>query len=84
MPTILPITGRLQAKVVKHGLEKKFAKQLRLLADNPRHPSLCLELLEPKVQGVYSFRIDLKYRALFVFRPDQVAIEILVITVHYR
>jgi len=43
-----------------------------------------MELLEPKIHGVYSFRIDRKYRVLFVFRPDRKAIEILSITVHYR
>lgn len=84
MPTILPLSPRNKVIVSSHGLTKKFKKQCALLADNPRHPGLCVELLEPKSHGVYSFRIDKKYRALFVFRPDTNKIEILAVTVHYR
>ena len=84
MPVILPISPRNQTIVSSHGLVKKFQKQCTLLTKNPHHPGLHMELLEPKIHGVYSFRIDRKYRVLFVFRPDRKAIEILSITVHYR
>jgi Txe/YoeB family toxin of Txe-Axe toxin-antitoxin module len=68
----------------KYLLQSKFEKQINLLANNPQHPSLHLELLEPRDYGVYSFRIDRKFRALFIFRPDLKAIEILNITIHYQ
>lgn len=84
MVIILPVSTRILAIVRKHSLQKKFEKQLALLAQNPRHPSLHVELLEPKQHGIYSFRIDRKYRALFFFRPDQHGIEILAVTVHYH
>jgi len=84
MIEILSCSPRIQSFIVKHSLKKKFAKQITLLSENPKHPSLHVELLEPKSQGIYSFRIDRKYRALFFFRPDQQSLEILTLTVHYR
>ncbi|MBU1326802.1 type II toxin-antitoxin system RelE/ParE family toxin [Patescibacteria group bacterium] len=84
MITILPITRDLQSKVNRYNLRKKFEKQLSLLVRNSKHPSLRVELLEPKWRGICSFRIDRKYRALFIFRSNQQVIEILSVTVHYR
>lgn len=84
MPKILPINSKVLKLLQKHSLKSKFEKQIKLLSDNPKHPSLNLELLEPKNFGIYSFRIDRKFRALIVFRKDKNAIEILNITVHYR
>lgn len=84
MATILPVSSRILDIIRKHALQKKFEKQLKLLSYNPKHPSLHVELLEPKQHGIYSFRIDRKYRALFIFRPDRRAIEILAVTVHYH
>jgi len=81
---ILPLDSKVSKLLQKYQLEAKFEKQIKLLTENPRHPSLHLELLEPKQHGVYSFRIDRKFRALFIFRPDFKAIEILNITVHYH
>jgi plasmid maintenance system killer protein len=81
---ILPINEKTTVKITKYSLRKKFDKQLFLLSQNPKHPSLHVELLEPKQYGVYSFRINLKYRALFIFRPDKNAVEILNVTVHYQ
>lgn len=84
MLKILPLSRLVKKKVAGHGLTRKFAKQCRLLERDPSYPSLKVELLEPRQYGVYSFRIDRKYRALFVFRPDKQGIEILNITVHYH
>lgn len=80
----LPVSKKVTGILRKHNLQKKFQKQLELLASNPRHPSLHVELLEPKQFGIYSFRIDRKYRVLFIFRPDKQVLEILNITVHYH
>ena len=84
MIKILPLSSKLDDKVKKYQLEKKFDKQIILLSENPRHPSLNLELLQPKQHGIYSFRIDRKFRSIFIFRPDLEAIEILNITVYYK
>lgn len=84
MITILPIRPRVQREVDRHNLAKKFEKQIRLFSQNPAHPSLNVELLEPKDAAVYSFRIDRKYRALFVYDTLKRTIEIIAITVHYQ
>lgn len=84
MVIILPVSSRILEKIQRHSLRKKFEKQLVLLSQNPKHPSLHVELLELKQHGIYSFRIDRKYRALFFFRPDRQGIEILAVTVHYH
>jgi len=58
----------------KHRLENKFYRQLNILLKDFRHPSLHTEILEPKFRKVYSFRIDRKYRVIFVIRNAEVAI----------
>ncbi|KKR78290.1 MAG: hypothetical protein UU23_C0001G0054 [Candidatus Curtissbacteria bacterium GW2011_GWA1_40_9] len=40
----------------KRNLQKKFKKQLSLLQQNPKHPSLNTEILKPKHLRIYSFR----------------------------
>ncbi len=73
----------LQKYLAKKNLVKKFEKQARFLVENPSHPSLNLELLEPRAVGHYSFRLDKKYRAIFIFTsPDE--IEIIDINPHYE
>jgi Txe/YoeB family toxin of Txe-Axe toxin-antitoxin module len=84
MFNLLPLNSKISKLLERHSLEKKFTKQSDLLCQNPQHPSLRLELLEPRQHGIYSFRIDRKYRALFIFRTDHQAIEILAITLHYH
>jgi len=81
---VLPLAKTAKQKLAKYGLEKKFAKQLETLKKDPRHPSLHTELLEPKKYGIYSFRLDNKFRALFVYHKNIPAIEILAITKHYE
>lgn len=68
--------------LVRHKLEKKWKKASTLFEANIKHPSLETELLEPRWRGIYSFRIDKKYRALF-FMNDEVA-EIFKITNHHK
>lgn len=84
MITVLPIRSDIQAKTKRFGIEKKLEKQLRLFVQNPNHPSLHTELLFPKNLGIYSFRIDHKFRALFFYRSDKGAIEIITVTSHYH
>ncbi len=77
-----PLKEEIATYLRQHNIEKKFAKAARLFQDNPFHPSLRVEVLQPPQYRVYSFRIDQKYRALFI----QVGggAEILAITKHYR
>lgn len=73
----------LQKYIEQKNLIKKYEKQARFLAENPSHPSLNLELLEPRTAGRYSFRIDRKHRAIFIFtEPNE--IEIVDINLHYK
>jgi len=62
---------------------KKWEKAKKLFENDPFYPSLNTELLEPKHRVIYSFRIDKKYRALFICLPED-RVEILVVTKHYR
>ena len=64
-------------------LSKKFEKQKRLFEGNPFHPSLQTELLEPKRMKFWSFRIDRKYRAIFIFLEAD-TVEIIDINNHYK
>ncbi|OGG34869.1 hypothetical protein A2363_00315 [Candidatus Gottesmanbacteria bacterium RIFOXYB1_FULL_47_11] len=84
MITILPIGAHVERRLTRWQLRKKFAKQCILFIHNPKHPSLHVELMEPHNLGIYSFRIDRKYRAVFIFRETDYAIEILTVTLHYQ
>ncbi|MBI3459301.1 type II toxin-antitoxin system YoeB family toxin [Candidatus Azambacteria bacterium] len=68
--------------LVFHGLEKKWKKASRLFEENIKHPSLETELLEPHWRGIYSFRIDKKYRSLFFIKDG--IVEVFKITNHYK
>ena len=81
---ILSVHEEIEEYLNKRGLEKKFAKQVRFLEADPKYPSLNVELMEPKGKGVYSFRVDGKYKALFIFRDDLGGIDILAVTDHYQ
>jgi len=65
-----------------HKLEKKFLKSKKLFEQDPYHPSLNLEILEPKHLRIYSFRIDIKYRVIFIIIGNEA--EIITITNHYK
>ncbi len=79
---IKPLNSRLRQYLKKHQLNRKFNKQLKLFQLNPYYPSLHTELLEPKSVGIYSFRIDKKYRSLFIIVKEEV--EIIDINDHYK
>ena len=80
---IKPLRKDLEDYLKNHQLEKKWQKILKYLQDNPSHPSLDLELLEPRWRGIYSFRLNRKYRALFFMAPEG-KIEVFRITKHYK
>ncbi len=48
-------------------LEKQYAKTIRLLALNPKHPSLRLHKLHGRLGGLYSVSINIAYRITLQF-----------------
>ncbi|KKT90636.1 MAG: hypothetical protein UW91_C0052G0007 [Parcubacteria group bacterium GW2011_GWF2_45_11] len=81
--TILPLNPRLVEFLKKRKLKEKFDKQKLLFEQNISHPSLETELLEPKQFRFWSFRIDQKYRAIFIFMQKD-TVEIIDINNHYQ
>lgn len=80
---ILSLHPEIKQYLKKRKLEKKFTKQKKLFEKNPFHPSLKTELLEPRKMRIWSFRIDRKYRAIFIFLQKD-TIEILDVNDHYQ
>ncbi len=83
MPQILPLRDDLTDYLKEHGLTKKWIKVKCLFESNLRHPSLNVEILEPRELNIYSFRVDKKYRALFVTHATG-EVEVFKITNHYK
>ena len=83
MPIIVDLRDDIKEYIQRHGISKKWEKAKRLFENNPSHPSLNTELLEPKHRLIYSFRIDKKYRVLFICLPED-KVEVLAVTKHYR
>ena len=53
-------------------IKKKAKKALRLLDENPRHPSLRVKRIQG-TKGIYEARVDDKYRMSFEFDgPDKI------------
>jgi len=83
MIRILPLHAEVEEYLKTRKLTKKFFKQRTLFEKNPFHPSLHTELLEPKSFRIWSFRVDQKYRALFIFHKEDI-VEIIDINNHYK
>lgn len=79
---IKPLRGDLEKILKKHSLRKKFLKQKELFEKNYQHPSLNTEKLEPKSLNIYSFRLDRKWRAIFIIVEN--GVEIIDINLHYQ
>ncbi len=79
---IKPLHDKLKAYLKAHQLEKKYEKAKVLFETDINYPSLNVEILEPKHLKIYSFRIDLKYLAIFIVVDDEA--EIIAITNHYK
>lgn len=80
---ILPLHLEIKKYLKERKLEKKFTKQKKLFEENPFHPGLKTELLEPRKMRIWSFRIDRKYRAIFIFREKD-TVEIIDINNYYQ
>jgi mRNA interferase RelE/StbE len=50
-------------------IRKKIDRQIHLLAENPRHPSLQTKPIQG-TNGIYEARIDLNYRLTYERLPD--------------
>lgn len=74
--------NNVRKQLIRWRLAKKFKKQVELFETDILHPSLNTEKLEPKHIGLYSFRIDKQYRAIFRIRNG--IAEILHISKHYQ
>lgn len=72
----------LEKFLQEHNLADRLEKTKSLFEENLRHPSLHVELLEPRWRGIYSFRLDKKYRALFFIVGGRA--EVFQITNHYK
>lgn len=79
---IKQLRNDLEEFIVKYSLKRKWDKAKKIFENNIRHPSLHTELLEPHWRGIYSFRLDKKYRALFFIINGKA--EIFKITKHYK
>ena len=79
---IKPLREELKDFIKDRNLAKKWEKAKRLFQSNIRHPSLEVELLEPRWRGIYSFRLNKKYRALFFITGGKA--EVFQITKHYK
>ena len=80
---IRPLRQDLEEYLAGHNLKEKWDKVAALFEANIKHPSLNVELLEPRWRGIFSFRFDKKYRALF-FIGKQGYVEVFQITNHYK
>ena len=79
----MPLHKDIRKYLERKKLKRKFEKQEKLFEKNPFHPSLKTELLEPKKRRIWSFRIDRKYRAIFIFL-NRDAVEITDVNNHYK
>lgn len=83
MIEVLPLKRRLTVYLHTRRIAKQFEKKKALFQRNLFHPSLHTEILEPRHSCIYSFRITLKYRAIFIYR-GRASIEIIDINDHYQ
>ena len=80
---ICPLRKDLQKILQKYDIENKFIKQKRLFESDSFYPSLHTEKLQPTHLNIYSFRIDKKYRAIFIVTKNRDE-EIIDINSHYQ
>lgn len=65
-PVKVEVLPEAESEVDALRLRKQFNKQTNLFIINPNHPSLDFKPLKGKVKGIFSFRINKKYRARLV------------------
>lgn len=71
----------VSAGKIPNNQQKKLARLLMIIHENPYHPKLHLKPLRGELSGLYSFRITRDWRVIFQFiSPDL----ILLINVSHR
>jgi hypothetical protein len=83
MPMIHELREDIKKYLEARNLIRKWEKAKKLFEENPEHPSLHTELMEPRHRLIYSFRTDKKYRALFICLSEK-DIEVIAGTNHYK
>ena len=63
-------------KLPKH-IRRKAVKRVKIFQENPFHPGLRAEKINPPQLNIWSFRIDRNYRILFRFVESNIALFIL-------
>lgn len=79
---IKPLKAEITQYLEAHNLTKKFQKAGDLFEQDSHYPSLNVELLEPKHLKIYSFRLDKRYRVIFIVVNGEA--EIVAVTNHYK
>jgi len=79
---IKDLNEKLVEYLETHQLVKKYNKAKLIFEKDWNHPSLNVEVLEPKHLKIYSLRLDKKYRAIFILIENE--IEIIAFTNHYK
>lgn len=69
MPLVFTNRFRRAYQRLPQNVQAKVQKSLRLLDENPRHPSLQVKQIQG-VKGIYEGRVDRKYRFSFEFDGD--------------
>jgi len=55
-------------------IQQKSEKREKIFRENPFHPSLNTEKLEPRQKDIWSIRVDRRYRILFRFVDGETAL----------
>lgn len=72
MPKIKSSPRFIKAYAKLHpAIREKIDKALKLLAENPRHPSLQTKPVH-SFKGIYEARVDINYRITYERHPDDV------------
>ena len=58
-------------------IQKKAVKKIEIFQENPFHPILRTEKINPSQLNLWTFRIDIAYRVLFRFLDSENALFIL-------
>lgn len=58
-------------RALPKNIQERAEKALRLLAANPRHPSLHVHKMEPRREGIWEVRVSTTYRITFSAAPNE-------------
>lgn len=66
MPVKIEVTKQAEDRAKGFGMSKQLERKKNFFINDPSHPSLHFELLQPKQLGRYSFRLNDQYRAIVI------------------